>query len=226
MLLKRFQQQYKCCSFIHSKVRLFQLIRYWSQEKSQGGKQECADIPETIPSVEETFTICPPILTNVATRDGMAIVKIDSEAITHLRKLTRSKDNSDGKILPGFLVSSPLNWATTEAFALKLENLPKINASVKIFWDGCSGEEAGKFVSVFVEISDPEGKTLEGQFVVTLFLKNLKDGKGNPFKKSIKLLPSGPRVERGVRDFVPIEQFDKLLEEESIVSFGILVKQL
>ena len=175
---------------------------------------------------ERQLTLCQPILTNVATRDGMAIVKIDREAVSHLRNIGMKNRKSSSEEKTDFNITVPnFTWASTEAFTLKSENLPKINASVKIFWDGCSGKEAGKFVSVFVEISDLEGKTLEGQFVVTLFLKNLKDENGNSFKKSIKLHPSGPRVERGVRDFVPIEQFDKLLEEESIVSFGILVKQ-
>ena len=164
-----------------------------------------------------------PILTNVSTRDRMAIIKIDTEAISQCRKLIHEVKKIDKK---GCVAH--LKCATTELFTLAIKNdeghVTEIDVRFKLFLDGCSEVEAGKFVSVFVEISNLESRKNASTFFVTLFLRNLKDEKGSSFKKSIKVTTtSGSRVERGIREFVSIEEFDQLMKNESIVSFGLLI---
>ena len=201
------------------------MVRCLSQGQNQGCKPEPLAISKAS-KLAGNITFCRPILTNVSKRDCMAIIKIDKTAVSHLRRLAENERNSDSD--HGRDMNVPVNFtmAATDPFVIALDHVTKIKVIFKLFLDGCVHEEREKFVSVFVELSDPEGNHLKTPFLMTLFLKNLKDENGNSFKKCIKLNPSSSsRVERGVRDFVAVKDFDTLLESESIVSFGVLVKQ-
>lgn len=172
------------------------------------------------------YAISTPILTNVLTKSGMAIIKTDKVAIKQCRILVReARENKMGESF------SHLTCAATEPFSLSVKNsrdeFTQYDVIFRVFFDGCNVDVAGKFLSVFVEISNPEGKTLETPFVVTFFLRNLKDENGKSFKKSIKMVPSPERswVKRGIRDFVSVEDFNRLLEKESVFSFGIHIRQ-
>ena len=165
-----------------------------------------------------------PVLTDVTTRDAMAIIKIEARSIMQLRSLIQEvrKLNSKEPL-------SHLRCVITDSFSLEVKNdecLPaKYDLIFKIYPDGCySEEDEKKYVSVFVSITSCDGTTSGIPLVVTLFLRNLKDEAGDSFKRSMKLTPVDSAVERGIRDFVSVQDFDKILEKDPIISFGVLIR--
>ena len=174
-----------------------------------------------------------PILTNVITRNDMAIIKVDHAAIMMLKQLCRKNQQFSKLEDPGFF-SMQFKHASTKQFQLSLgsEN-DVINATFKLFVNGCSSSEEGKFVSVFVEISPKNSqKATLGPFIVTVFLKNLKDESGASYKRSFKMIPDANQwlaMERGLREFVHVDDFDRCLEKEEMggnLVFGVMVQSL
>ena len=153
----------------------------------------------------------------------MAIIKIDRQAVSQCRILAEH----DGKTFRE--PQNHLKFAATEPFSL-LVKPPQgdgINYDVilKIFLNGCSDREEGKYVSVFLEISRNDGQTMENPLMATLFLRNMKDDKGNSFRRCIKIDASGDKVERGMKNFVSVQDFDILLVKDYVISFGLLITQ-
>ena len=98
-----------------------------------------------------------------------------------------------------------------------------ITAIIKMYWNGCT-QQQHKFLSIYVTIpeSNPPIKTT---LYISLFVKNIKDAKGQSLKKSFKLTPSNHKLEGGIREFLPLTTFDTLLQHDSIVTFGVLIKK-
>ena len=107
------------------------------------------------------ITLSPPILTKVSTRGGMVLIKLDQIAVTHLRTAG----------LPHPFHRSYYHWATTGPLDLQPLELPPLIATVKIYWNGCSKQETNKFVSVFVEIRDPDRTPLSTPSLYGYFTK-------------------------------------------------------
>ena len=162
------------------------------------------------------ITLSPPILTKVTTSGGMAIIKLDKIAVTHLRTAA----------FPHPFHRHYYHWATTGLLNLQPRELPPVRATVKIYWNGCSKQENNKFLSIFVEIQDPDNNPLPTPFIVKLFFKNFKNKNGESMRRSFRLTPSGNRIEGGIRDFLPLKIFNAALDKDNIVSFGLLIKGL
>ena len=162
------------------------------------------------------LTLSSPILTKVSTRGGMVLIKLDQIAVTHLRTAG----------LPHPFHRNYYNWATTGPLDLQRLEVPPLNATVKVHWNGCSKQETNKFVSVFVEIRDPDRKILSTPFIVRLFYKNFKNKNGQSLHRSFKLTPSGNSIEGGIKDFLLLTNFNATLAKDNIVTFEILIKRL
>ena len=111
------------------------------------------------------LTLSPPILTKVTTRSGMAIIKLDKIAVTHLRTAG----------LPHPFHRHYHHWATTGPLDLQPRELPPLRATDKCYWNGCSKQENNNFLSIFVEIQDPDLNPLPNPFIVQLFFINFKN---------------------------------------------------
>ena len=142
---------------------------------------------ETQSNVWENFELCTPVLTNVLTRNRMAIIKLDPEAVFQLRALARNSGIIDQRS------KDHLTWATTDPFTLEYfqqDHMIKIDVIFKLFLDGCS-EEAGKFISVFVEIYPHEKNRTEIPMKVAIFLKGTGDTAKHCFKKCFAIKRRG-----------------------------------
>ena len=162
------------------------------------------------------LTLSPPIFTKVSTRGAMVLIKLDQIAVTSLRTVG----------LPHPFHRNYYHWATNGPLHLQPLELPPLFATVKIYWNGCSKQETNKFLSVFVEIRDPDCKILSTRFIVRLFYKNFGNKNGQSLHRSFKVTPSGNSIEGGIKDFLPLTIFNAFLVKDNIVTFGILIKQL
>ena len=125
------------------------------------------------------LTLSPPTLAKVSTIGGMERIKLDQIAVTHLRTAR----------LPHPFHRNYYHWATTEPFDLQPLELPPLLATVTIYWNGCSKQESNKFVSVFVEIREPDRKIFSISFLVRLFYRNFKNKNGQSPHRNSKLTP-------------------------------------
>ena len=162
-------------------------------------------------NVWEVSHVCIPTLTNVTTRKGMAIIKIDQQAVILLRQYHQTINDSKSK---GYLT-----WATTEPFTLELfwsDHVIKIDVTFKLFLDTCFEGKTGKFVSVFMEISPHEKFEGGVQLLVTVFLKESGFPGPDTFKKrfTVKEKRQFP-VTTGLKQFMDVESFNRMLMKGS-----------
>ena len=185
---------------------------------------ETLETPTSITEMNELFLqrlyFCSPVLTSVATKNGMAIIKIGREALFHLQRI--AKVNGDDAKNCSRRNKDKLITASTNVFKLKPDPDTQLDVRFKISF--C--KDAGNYVSVFVEICDPEQNHFKSPFAATFFLRNMKDENGHSFKKRIKLSSTGSRIERGIVNFLPQNDFNHIRDEHSIISFGILIERL
>ena len=73
-------------------------------------------------STKHQLVLSPPIFTDIVTRDGMTIIKLDSLAINHLRTAGNTNDNN-----PHYY-----HWATTGPVKIKPIGMPKIKVTIKM----------------------------------------------------------------------------------------------
>ena len=205
----------------------------WQQRYLRSVNQKATSIVNFIsePKLkEDVISFETPVLTNVVTKKGMAIIKVDHEAIMMLRQLSRQNNQPWNN-----KSSMQCKHASTEPFSLTLGQPDEvINVTFKLYVDGCSSapKDAGKYVSIFLEISPNDPNMTLRPLVVTLFLKNLKDAdNGKSYKRCFKILdaPGGFPVERGLKEFLNMADFEKCLENEKnggTLAFGVMVQTL
>ena len=165
-------------------------------------------------STKHQLVLSPPILTDIVTRDGMTIIKLDSLAINHLRTAGNTNDNN-----PHYY-----HWATTGPVKIKPIGMPKIKVTIKMYWNGCTQQTSNKFLSIFILIDDYKSPITDTLYI-SLSTKNIKNEDGQSMKKSFKILPSTHRMEGGIKEYLPLSMFDSILQRDSVVTFGILIKK-
>lgn len=166
--------------------------------------------------------ICSPKLTCVATKNGMAIIKIDRKALVHLQKFAGLRNADAETSQTGY--EDELKIASTNVFQLEPDGYTKIDVKFKLLLNEHIDEKKERSVSVFTEICDPDKITLKTSFAVTFFLRNIKAENGKSFKKRIKLSSTSFRIERGIVNFIPQRDINKILDEHSTLCFGILIE--
>ena len=165
----------------------------------------------------EGFEFQTPILTNVVTRDNMAIIKIPH--VVDLQKLAASTKNSNLKVLrtDPFFITFPGGSA-------------HVAADVQIFLNGCDSAE-GEFVSVFVGLESEIGisKFLPLMCLITIRNKTDPSASETRYFKITQQEDDGlkfGKVTRGLKYLIPIEDFKKFMDNDSNVVLGIGVMKL
>ena len=83
----------------------------------------------------------------------------------------------------------------------------------------------GENLSVSVELVYPNKKELQGPFVLSVYLKNVKSKDEKVFRRQMKISPSGYQVEPAMRHLISTYTINQFFEKESKLRIGVCIQQ-
>ena len=179
-----------------------------------GGHTKLCDILS-----DSTVGFRTPKLTNTCTRECMAMIKIDKEAVEHLTAFAAiivSEQEPELCIYSKTLAKS--------CFNLQSEHVGEIEVTFKLILEPMLETRFGENLSVSVELVDPNKKELKGAFILSVYLKDDKSKDEKTFRRQMKITPAG-YVERVMNNSIFTETIDQFFEKQSMLRIGVCIQR-